>query len=194
MGAFDFIIIFGLGVGYMLDYIFEKYNSKIILVEPDINVMRTAFEMVDYSKYLESGRLFMTCDYDDVYKFYLGVKVPVTTLCPCSKEISDNGAHNQRSLVSLKISYDDNAHIWIEDLVKDIETCASSEIYSLLKREDEKFVTEQAYNNPKFVEDLLRDVIIKIKEKPEIRSFELACESCESIHNHSTWAYQKEDL
>ena len=68
MGAFDFIIIFGLGVGYMLDYIFEKYNSKIILVEPDINVMRTAFEMVDYSKYLESGRLFMTCNYEDVYK------------------------------------------------------------------------------------------------------------------------------
>ena len=132
--------------------------------------------------------------YDDVYKFYLGVKVPVTTLCPCSKEISDNGAHNQRSIVSLKISYDDNAHIWIEDLVKDVETCASSEIYSLLKREDEKFVTEQAYNNPKFVEDLLRDVIIKIKEKPEIRSFELACESFESIHNHSAWAYQKEDL
>lgn len=69
MGAFDFIIIFGLGVGYMLDYIFEKYDSKIILIEPDINVMRTAFEMVDYSKYLESGRLFMTCDYEDVYKF-----------------------------------------------------------------------------------------------------------------------------
>ena len=131
---------------------------------------------------------------DEEYKFVLGVKVPVTTLCPCSKEISDNGAHNQRSIVSLKISYDDNAHIWIEDLVKDIETCASSEIYSLLKREDEKFVTEQAYNNPKFVEDLLRDVIIKIKEKPEIRSFELACESFESIHNHSAWAYQKEDL
>ena len=132
--------------------------------------------------------------YDNEYKFYLGVKVPVTTLCPCSKEISDNGAHNQRSIVSLKISYDENAHIWIEDLVKDIEICASSEIYSLLKREDEKFVTEQAYNNPKFVEDLLRDVIIKVKEKPEVRSFELSCESFESIHNHSAWAYQKEDL
>ena len=130
--------------------------------------------------------------YNNEYKFYLGVKVPVTTLCPCSKEISENGAHNQRSIVSLKINYDDDAHIWIEDLVKDIENCASSEIYSLLKREDEKFVTEQAYNNPKFVEDILRDVIIKIKEKPEIRSFELLCESFESIHNHSAWAYQKE--
>ena len=130
----------------------------------------------------------------DDYKFILGVKVPVTTLCPCSKEISDNGAHNQRSIVSLKISYDDDAHIWIEDLVKEIETCASSEIYSLLKREDEKFVTEQAYNNPKFVEDLLRDVIIKIKSNDKIRSLELHCESFESIHNHSAWAYQKEEF
>lgn len=132
--------------------------------------------------------------YNNTYKFYLGVKVPVTTLCPCSKEISDNGAHNQRSIVSLKISYDDDAHIWIEDLVKEIETCASSEIYSLLKREDEKFVTEQAYNNPKFVEDLLRDVIIKIKSNDKIRSLELHCESFESIHNHSAWAYQKEEF
>ena len=130
--------------------------------------------------------------YDNEYKFYLGVKVPITTLCPCSKEISDNGAHNQRSIVSLKINYDDDSHIWIEDLIKDIETCASSEIYPLLKREDEKFVTEKAYDNPKFVEDILRDVILKLKEKPELRSYELLCESFESIHNHSAWAYQKE--
>ncbi len=132
--------------------------------------------------------------YNDEYKFYLGVKVPVTTLCPCSKEISENGAHNQRSIVSLNIHYDDDAHIWIEDLIKDIESCASSDVYSLLKRADEKFVTEHAYNNPKFVEDVLRDVIIKIKEKPEIRSYELFCESFESIHNHSAWAFQKEKI
>lgn len=131
---------------------------------------------------------------DDEYKFYLGVKVPVTTLCPCSKEISDFGAHNQRSVVDLKINYDDDSHIWIEDLVEDIEKCASAPVYSLLKREDEKFVTEQAYSNPKFVEDLLRDVIVSLKNKPEIRSFELMCESYESIHNHSAWAYQKEEI
>lgn len=136
---------------------------------------------------------FVGTYYEGNYKFYLGVKVPVTTLCPCSKEISDNGAHNQRTIVSLKINYDDDAHIWIEDLVSEIEECASSPIYSLLKREDEKFVTEQAYENPKFVEDLLRDIIIKLKSKPELRSFELMCESYESIHNHSAWAYQKEN-
>jgi len=126
------------------------------------------------------------------YKFILGVKVPVTTLCPCSKEISDYGAHNQRTLVSVNVSYDRNEHIWIEDLISDIESCASCSIYPLLKREDEKFVTETAYNNPKFVEDVLRDIILKLRNNPIIKEFEIECESTESIHNHSAWAYQKE--
>lgn len=129
---------------------------------------------------------------NEEYKFILGVEVPVTTLCPCSKEISDCGAHNQRSLVSVRISYDRNEHIWIEDLIDDIEECASCSIYSLLKREDEKFVTEKAYNNPKFVEDVLRDVIIKLRKNSVIKEFEVECESMESIHNHSAWAYQIE--
>lgn len=126
------------------------------------------------------------------YKFTLGVKVPVTTLCPCSKEISDYGAHNQRTLVSANVSYDRHEHIWIEDLIADIESCASCSIYPLLKREDEKFVTESAYNNPKFVEDVLRDVILKLRQNHIIKEFEVECESLESIHNHSAWAYQKE--
>ena len=146
-----------------------------------------------YDCYFE-GVLDNYYEEDEEYRFFLGVKVPVTTLCPCSKEISQYGAHNQRAIVSVKVTYPEDEHIWLEDLIKDIEKCSSCELYSLLKREDEKFVTEQAYNNPKFVEDLLRDVIIKVKEKPEVRSFELSCESFESIHNHSAWAYQKEDL
>lgn len=129
---------------------------------------------------------------DEEYRFYLGVKVPITTLCPCSKEISDNGAHNQRALVSVKITYPEDEHIWLEDLVKDIEQCASCELYPLLKREDEKYVTEHAYNNPKFVEDILRDVVLVLRENPIIDSFEVECESLESIHNHSAWAYQQE--
>lgn len=129
---------------------------------------------------------------NESYKFILGVKVPVTTLCPCSKEISKYGAHNQRTIVSVNISYDRNEHVWIEDLISDIEECASCSIYPLLKREDEKFVTEKAYNNPKFVEDVLRDVIIKLRENLTIKEFEVECESMESIHNHSAWAYQKE--
>lgn len=126
------------------------------------------------------------------YKFTLGVKVPVTTLCPCSKEISECGAHNQRAIISVKVSYDEKNHIWIEDLIKTIEKCGSCEIYPLLKRPDEKFVTEKAYKNPKFVEDILRDVVLSLRENKIINSFEVECEAFESIHNHSAWAYQLE--
>lgn len=129
---------------------------------------------------------------DEEYRFFLGVKVPVTTLCPCSKEISDYGAHNQRAIVSVKVTYPEDEHIWIEDLIKDIEKSASCELYPLLKREDEKFVTEHAYNNPKFVEDVLRDVVLLLRTNNIIDSFEVECESLESIHNHSAWAYQTE--
>lgn len=131
-------------------------------------------------------------DEDEEYKFFLGVKVPVTTLCPCSKEISAYGAHNQRAIVSVRVTYPEDEHIWIEDLVSKIEKCASSELYPLLKREDEKFVTEHAYDNPKFVEDVLRDVVLLLREWDIIDSFEVECESLESIHNHSAWAQQFE--
>lgn len=126
------------------------------------------------------------------YKFTLGVKVPVTTLCPCSKEISHSGAHNQRAVISVKVSYDEPNHIWIEDLIEEIEKSGSSPIYPLLKRADEKYVTEHAYENPKFVEDVLRDVVLILRKDKRINSFEVECEAFESIHNHSAWAYQKE--
>jgi GTP cyclohydrolase I len=129
---------------------------------------------------------------DEEYNFYLGVKVPVTTLCPCSKEISNYGAHNQRAIVSVKVTYPEDEHVWIEDLVTSIEKTASSELYPLLKREDEKYVTEHAYDNPKFVEDVLRDVVLMLRNDDKIDSFEVECESLESIHNHSAWACQVE--
>lgn len=130
---------------------------------------------------------------DNKYKFTLGAVVPVTTLCPCSKEISDNGAHNQRTMVSVKVSYDENKGcIWLEDLIKTVEDCASCPVYPLLKRQDEKFVTEKAWGNPKFVEDVLRDVVLKLRENVLVDEFEVDCEAFESIHNHSAWAYQKE--
>ena len=130
-------------------------------------------------------------DEDCNFNFYLIVCVPITTLCPCSKEISDFGAHNQRALLKLKVSYDNDKHIWLEDLIKMAESCASSEIYPLLKREDEKFVTEAAYKNPKFVEDVIRDVVVKLNENPVIKFYEAEIEAMESIHNHNAWAYQK---
>ena len=129
----------------------------------------------------------------DNYKFILGVKVPVTTLCPCSKEISKYSAHNQRTMVKVKVSYDENDIIWIEDLVEKIESCGSSQVYSILKRCDEKYVTESAYENPKFVEDVLRDVICLLEKDEKITFYEVEVEAQESIHNHNAWAWQSKN-
>lgn len=129
---------------------------------------------------------------DGNYKFILGVVVPVTTLCPCSKEISENGAHNQRAFISVKISYDETEQVWLEDLIELVESCASCPVYPLLKREDEKFVTEKAWENPRFVEDVLREVVVKLRNHSVVNEFEVDCEAFESIHNHSAWAYQHE--
>lgn len=131
-------------------------------------------------------------DENNNYKFILGVKVPVTTLCPCSKEISKYGAHNQRAIIKVRVSYDESEHIWLEDLIELVESCSSSPLYSLLKRQDEKYVTEKAWENPRFVEDVLREVVLKLRNHPVVKEFEVDCEAFESIHNHSAWAYQKE--
>ena len=128
---------------------------------------------------------------DNKYKFILGVKVPVTTLCPCSKEISQYSAHNQRALISVKVQYDENEQIWLEDLIEALEKCGSCPVYPFLKREDEKYVTEYAYNNPKFVEDVLRDTIIELKKFKIIHHAQVEVEAMESIHNHNAWAFQE---
>lgn len=119
------------------------------------------------------------------------LEVPITTLCPCSKEISERSAHNQRGVV--KVSYRSNEFVWIEDIIRLVETSASSEVYALLKREDEKFVTEHAYDNPMFVEDVVREVTQKLLKKPEIVWFCVEAENFESIHNHSAYAYTEFD-
>ena len=119
-------------------------------------------------------------------RFQLGVRVPVKSLCPCSKAVSDYGAHNQRSLVDVEISSDE--FVWLEELISTIEACGSAPLYALLKREDEKFVTEQAYDNPKFVEDLVRDVVIAVRNLPGVRTLNVKVENLESIHNHSAFA------
>ncbi len=117
----------------------------------------------------------------------LTITVPITSVCPCSKEISEYGAHNQRGEV--KVSTRFNKFIWIEDIVEIVETSASCDIFSVLKREDEKFVTEKAYNNPKFVEDIARDVSKILMEDENITWFSVSAENFESIHNHSAYAY-----
>ena len=115
------------------------------------------------------------------------IHVPISTLCPCSKEISEFGAHNQRGEVRLQVRF--KKFIWIEDLIRLVEESASSDVYSVLKREDEKYVTEMAYNNPKFVEDIVRDIAQKLNEDPNITWFSVESENFESIHNHSAYAY-----
>jgi GTP cyclohydrolase I len=115
------------------------------------------------------------------------IHVPISTLCPCSKEISDFGAHNQRGEVTLQVRF--KKFIWIEDLISLVEESASSDIYSVLKREDEKYVTERAYEHPMFVEDIVRDIAEKLNNDPNITWFAVESENYESIHNHNAYAY-----
>jgi GTP cyclohydrolase I len=118
--------------------------------------------------------------------FVLTVIANVTTLCPCSKAISRYGAHNQRGTVTVRIR--SRQAIWIEDLIALVESAASSELYSLLKRQDEKAVTERAYENPVFVEDLVRNVAVKLNNHPDVTWYKVEAENYESIHNHNAYA------
>jgi GTP cyclohydrolase I len=120
------------------------------------------------------------------FDFVLVVIVPVTTLCPCSKAISRYGAHNQRGQVTLAVRF--RQPVWIEDLIEMVEQSASSELYSLLKRPDEKAVTERAFENPVFVEDLVRNVALRAEAHPEITWYRVEAENFESIHNHNAYA------
>jgi GTP cyclohydrolase I len=126
-----------------------------------------------------------------VTEMWIEVVVPVTSLCPCSKKISDYGAHNQRSHVTIKAKL--RRHIWIEELIRVAETEASCELYGILKRPDEKYVTERAYDNPKFVEDLVRDVAQRLNDEERVAAYVVEAENFESIHNHSAYALIEKD-
>ncbi len=123
--------------------------------------------------------------------FKMRVLVPVTSLCPCSKKISERGAHNQRSHVTITARL--NGFVWIEEIIDLVEKQASSELYGLLKRPDEKFVTERAYDNPKFVEDMVRDVAAVLNLDERIEAYVVEAENFESIHNHSAYALIEKD-
>jgi GTP cyclohydrolase IB len=125
------------------------------------------------------------------HRFTMKVLVPVTSLCPCSKKISAYGAHNQRSHVTVTARTSD--FVWIEDIVDAVEKQASCELYGLLKRPDEKFVTERAYDNPKFVEDMVRDVAAVLNQDERIEWYVVESENFESIHNHSAYALIEKD-
>ena len=127
----------------------------------------------------------------DEISFSLKVVVPVTSLCPCSKKISERGAHNQRSHVT--ITARTTERVWIEEIVQLVESEASCELFGLLKRPDEKYVTERAYDNPKFVEDMVRDVAARLNAEVRIEAYVVESENFESIHNHSAYALIERD-
>lgn len=128
---------------------------------------------------------------EDAFDLIVGVGVPVTMVCPCSKEISDRGAHNQRSKIIIQVRCSDL--VWFEELIDIAESAASSPLYTLLKREDEKVVTEMAYDRPHFAEDAVRVVAVELKKDARIRWFRVESENQESIHNHNAYAMTESD-
>lgn len=131
-------------------------------------------------------RVRFICEADGSEDFIMSVTAPATSLCPCSKEISAFGAHNQRCEITADVRFEGT--LWIEDLVEILESAASCEVYSVLKRPDEKFVTEEAYNNPKFVEDIVRDLAIGLNRDDRILWYHIRSENFESIHSHNAYA------
>lgn len=140
----------------------------------------------------EKGMMQYNCQYlgevtDHKRSFYIGIQVPITTVCPCSLEISEQGAHNQRGIVTVKLLF--KKFFWIEDVIQLIEGSGSSDVYTILKREDEKYITERAFNRPRFVEDVVREVAQKLEQYGIFSWFSVEVENFESIHNHSAYAY-----
>lgn len=144
--------------------------------------------MMDYEV-----RFVIDADRDNGNRFTLTVKVPVTTLCPCSKAMSTHGAHNQRGMVTYSVRFSGTA-VWIEDLIDLIEGCASCQLYSILKRPDEKFVTDHAYEHPVFVEDLVRNIAVATERYNAFSWYRIEAENFESIHNHNAYAMVERDL
>ena len=132
-------------------------------------------------------RIIGTSDYRNQIDLVSEVNVPISSVCPCSKEISDAGAHNQRGEVKLQTRF--KRFIWLEDMIELVEACASCDVYSVLKRVDEKEVTERSYANPKFVEDIVRDIAVRLMRDGNITWYSVSAENFESIHNHSAYAH-----
>ena len=174
-------------VGGMLRELQRKLNAEVAHIEMEFPYFMEKEAPVTGAKGLVDYQVkFDAAAHKKEVTFTVTVTVPVTTLCPCSKAISAYGAHNQRGYVTLALR--SVRPIWIEDMIAMVEASASCEIYSLLKRPDEKFVTEQAYDNPVFVEDLVRNVAMRCNQHPDITWYKVEAENMESIHNHSAYA------
>ncbi len=162
-----------------IEVAFPYFIEKHAPVSGSPGLMDYNCRLIGYSA--PSGRLDLVSE----------VLVPITSVCPCSKEISDGGAHNQRGCVRLSTRF--KRFIWIEDMITLVESSASCEVYSVLKRVDEKYVTEKGFDNPKFVEDIVRDIAQELREDDNITWFSVSVENFESIHNHSAYAFITSD-
>lgn len=165
----------------------ETLKSESAHIEINFPFFIEKLAPVTKAKSLMEYRCFIWGTHHDTSDLIVGVQVPVTSLCPCSREISSFGAHNQRSMIMVKVRF--RKFFWIEDLIALVEKSASSEIFPLLKRPDEKFVTETAYNNPFFVEDIIRNIAQKIDRDNNILWYSVEAENQESIHNHCAYAF-----
>src|SRR3989338_2491527 len=165
----------------------KRFNAATAHMEVEFPYFIEKAAPVSKAKGLMEYRCRFTGSLGDKKDFVLEITVPVTTLCPCSKEISRKGAHNQRGIVKVNLRF--KGFIWIEDIIKIVEASAPSQVYSLLKRPDERYVTEHAYDNPRFVEDVVREVASDLEALKGIIWFSIEAENLESIHNHSAYAY-----
>lgn len=175
------------GITAMPRELLKKLNAERAHVEFRFPYFRAKQAPVTKSTgLLDYGVIFEVNANAEGSDFVLTVEVPVATLCPCSKAISERGAHNQRGVVTFAVRF--TQPIWIEDLIELVEASASCQLYSVLKRPDEKHVTEAAYDNPVFVEDLVRNVAVRALKHPNIKWFKVEAENFESIHNHNAYA------
>jgi len=174
-----------------LEGLTERLRSKLDATEAEIEFQFPYF--VRKSAPVSGIPSYMRCDAslkgickENVFDMITGVEVCVQTLCPCSREISTHGAHNQRTRVKLAVRMD--GLVWFEEMIQMVELSSSAPLYTLLKREDEKHVTEQAYANPRFVEDVVRDLAVELNEDDRIKWYDISVVSAESIHNHDAFA------
>jgi GTP cyclohydrolase IB len=170
----------------------EKLNAKSARMEIEFPYFIEKSAPVSGAKSLMDYVCWFSGENDgEQTDFLVGVSVPVTTVCPCSKEMSCVGAHNQRSIVRVQLRF--RKFFWIEDIIGIVESSASGEVYSLLKRVDEKHVTEKAYENPMFVEDVVRNVAVRLNKDSNFTWYSVEAENIESIHNHSAYAYVEKE-
>ncbi len=174
-------------LGTILREMKDRLNAESAHLEMEFPYFVEKKAPVSKAQGLMDYRCWFEATLRDRFQLRIGAAVPVTTLCPCSKEMVGTTGHNQRA--EIRVVAELVGFLWLEDLIALVEDCGSSQVYSLLQREDEKYVTNHAIENPAFVEDVVRNVVLKLQGRKEISGFEVGVESYESIHHHDAYAF-----